>query len=183
MDLFGNEIKEDNGAAFSECRKYRYALWRIWNPDLPLVMFVGLNPSKANETEPDNTIKSVIRISKSNGYGGFYMMNCFPYVSTNPDDLKDFGNTALNDHWLYKIAALCKDIIFAYGAFKIIKKLGRDKELEGMFPNAKALEILKDGSPKHPLYCKGNIKPVLFSKKKPVILKYPDYFFVCRCRQ
>ena len=150
------------GAAFSECRKYRYALWRIWDENLPLVMFIGLNPSKADESKVDNTIESVIRISKSNGFGGFYMMNCFPYVSTNPDDLKDFGNTAFNDNWLYKVSRLCSEVVFAWGAFKIIKTLGRDKELIGMFPKAKALEILKDGSPKHPLYCKGSTQFINF---------------------
>jgi hypothetical protein len=158
-DLFENI---NSGASFSECRNYRYALWRIWDESKPLVMFIGLNPSKANETEPDNTIKSVARISLANGYGGFYMMNCFPYVSTDPDKLRDFGNTALNDHWLYQVAEKCKDIIFAWGAFKVVKDLHRDVELKGMFPNAKALEILKDGSPKHPLYCKSNIQPVKF---------------------
>lgn len=170
-DLF---FSERNGAEFSECRKYRYALWRIWDEKLPLVMFVGLNPSTANETEVDNTIKSVIRISKSNGFGGFYMMNCFPYVSTDPDQLRDFGNTALNDHWLYQIGAICKEIIFAWGAFKVVKDLGRDIELAGMFPTAKALEILKDGSPKHPLYCKGSTLFVNFNLRKnhqPIALR------------
>ena len=44
MDLFG-EKEEINGAEFSEGRKYRYALWRIWDSSKPLVMFIGLNPS------------------------------------------------------------------------------------------------------------------------------------------
>lgn len=61
----------DFGADFSNDRKYRYALWRIWDRTKPLVMFIGLNPSTANETENDPTIKSVGRISKNNGYGGF----------------------------------------------------------------------------------------------------------------
>ncbi len=32
MDLFG---QNNNGAEFSECRKYRYALWRIWDNSKP----------------------------------------------------------------------------------------------------------------------------------------------------
>jgi hypothetical protein len=147
-------MMNESGAMFSECRKYRYALWRIWDRSLPLVMFVGLNPSKANEIAPDPTIKSVMRIAKHNGFGGIYMMNCFPYISTNPDDLKDHGNTAINDHWLYQFSSMCECVVFAWGAFKIVKATGRDIEMRGMFKNAKCLEILKDGSPKHPLYCK-----------------------------
>ena len=162
MELFNDT---DFGAEFSPCRKYRYALWRIWDRSKPFVMFVGLNPSTANETEPDNTIKSVSRISKSNGFGGFYMMNCFPFVSTNPDDLRDFGNTALNDSWLYKVAAICGEIVFAWGAFKVVRDLGRDVQMKGMFPNAKCLAILKDGSPKHPLYCRRDSKLIIFTHK------------------
>jgi hypothetical protein len=146
------------GAEFSKCRNYRYSLWRIWDDRKPYVMFIGLNPSTANEATNDPTIKSVCRIAKSNGYGGVYMMNCFPFVSTDPNKLRDFGNTALNDHWLYKVSSVCNDIVFAWGSFDVVKELGRDKELEWMFPNAKALHINKNGSPKHPLYCKSDIK-------------------------
>ena len=126
----------DFGAEFSDCRKYRYALWRIWDRTKPLVMFVGLNPSTANEVDADPTIRSVGRIAKHNGYGGFYMMNCFPYVSTDPEQLRDFGNTATNDHWLYKVAAMSKDVVFAWGSFAVVRELGRDIEITGMFPNA-----------------------------------------------
>lgn len=147
----------DSGAHFSEDRKYRYSLWRIWDKTKPLVMFIGLNPSTANETESDHTIESVIRISKHNGYGGFYMMNCWAYIATDPKYLK---HNPLSDEWnnnmLSTIATKCKDIVFAWGSFKIVKELGRDKDLSEMFPNAKALFINKNGSPKHPLYCKGN---------------------------
>lgn len=43
-------IEQDFGATFSGDRTYRYSLWRIWDRSLPLVMFIGLNPSKANLT-------------------------------------------------------------------------------------------------------------------------------------
>lgn len=154
------ELFDDNGAQFSECRKYRYALWRIWNRELPLVMFVGLNPSTANETDDDPTIRRVKRFAHDWGFGGVYMMNCFPYISTDPDALKDFGNTAANDHWLYKIAEKCEKIVFAWGSFDIVKELGRDVELMGMFPEAEALIINGDGSPRHPLYVKADTVPV-----------------------
>ena len=147
------------GAEFSECRNYRYALWRIWDKSLPLVMFIGLNPSTANETDNDPTIKSVCRIAKNNGYGGVYMMNCFAYVSTDPKLLK---RNPMSDEWnnntLTVIASKCQDIIFSWGNFDVVKETGRDKELSEMFPNAKALHINKNGSPKHPLYCKSDSK-------------------------
>src|SRR5688572_27063956 len=161
-DLFGNY----SGAYFSDDRKYRYALWRIWDNSKPLVMFIGLNPSTANETDNDPTIKSVCRIAKNNGYGGVYMMNCFAYVTTDP---KLLMHNLMSDEWnnnmLTIIASKCKDVVFAWGNFDVVKELGRDVELCKMFPEAKALFINKNGTPKHPLYVKSNIEPVKFEYK------------------
>lgn len=158
-DLFGNI---NNGAMFSDSRNYRYALWRIWDESKPLVMFIGLNPSTANETKADATITKVVKISKYNGYGGFYMMNCFPYVSTDPNDLYDCTHTIHNENMLKEIAAKCKDVVFAWGNFEVVRKLGVDYILFRIFPNAKALYINKNGSPKHPLYCKDETKFINF---------------------
>lgn len=159
MTLFDN----NNGAEFSKCRRYRYALWRIWDEVKAPVMFIGLNPSTANEATNDPTIRRVIHFAKAWGHGGVYMLNCFPFVSTNPNDLRTEGNQALNDHWLYKCAAKSSRIVFAWGAFSVVRDLGRDIELKGMFPQAQALVINADGTPRHPLYVKGDTVPVTFS--------------------
>jgi len=151
---------DDNGAQFSSCGKYRYCLWRIWDEALPKTMFIGLNPSTANESQNDPTIRRVIGFATDWGFGGVYMMNCFPYISTDPNALKDFGNTAYNDRKLYLIGEQCEQIIFAWGAFSIVKELGRDEELKGMFPSAKALIINQNGTPRHPLYVPANTKPI-----------------------
>ena len=142
------------GAEFSRDRKYRYSLWRIWDSALPYVMFIGLNPSTANEDENDATIRSVERISKHNGYGGFYMMNCFPYVSTDPKKLYCCSHSVYNEECLKTVSEHCKDVIFAWGNFEVVKKLGVDYILSRLFPNALTLGHNKSGSPKHPLYCK-----------------------------
>lgn len=150
------------GADFSECRRYRYALWRIWDASKPRVMFIGLNPSTANEIDADPTIRSVGRIAKHNGFGGFYMLNCFPFVSTDPNQLRDHGNTEQNDSYLRMFGASCEAVVFAWGGFRVVRELGREAELRAMFPNAKALHINRDGTPKHPLYCKSNTQLIPF---------------------
>lgn len=160
-DLFN---KENNGADFSECGNYRYSLWRIWDESKPLVMFIGLNPSTANATSDDPTIRRVKAIAKNLGYGGVYMMNVFPYVSTDPTKIFD-GVTpqTLHTNWekLYFTAVKCGTVIFAWGNFKEVSE-ELTRRLSVLFPNAKALQINKNGSPKHPLYCKTNIQPVNF---------------------
>src|SRR5579872_2016281 len=143
-------IQPGSGAEFSEDRKYRYALWRIWNPDKPLVMFIGLNPSTANERTNDATIKRVMSITGYWGCGGFYMMNLFSIVSRDPDLLINHPDPlGENDLWLDKIAIDWERIVFAWGAFKQAKE--RAEVVAKRFPGAYCLRKTKDGHPWHPL--------------------------------
>lgn len=154
-DLFG---QEDNGAAFSDCRKYRYALWRIWDKNKQLVMFIGLNPSDADESFDDPTIRRVKRFAFDWGFGGFYMMNLFPHITPYPEELEKLYNP-VNDKWLQEIGLRCDKIIFAWGSFK--EATEKAKIVMQMFTGY-ALEINKDRSPRHPLYVKSNIEPIKY---------------------
>lgn len=151
----------NSGAEFSPCRKYRYALWRIWDESKPLAMFIGLNPSTANEIKTDPTITRVSGMVEHWGFGGFYMMNLFAIVSPYPEVLKtDPDPLGDNDGWLEKIAPKCSKIVFAWGNFKEAEE--RANQVKKMFPDAEALWINKNGSPKHPLYCKKDTTPIKY---------------------
>lgn len=155
MDLF-----DIHGASFSIDRKYRYALWRIWEPTKPRVMFIGLNPSTANEETNDPTINSVRRISISNGYGGFYMLNLFGVITPKPAELKKCDNpVGNNDEYLWHYHLISHRICFAWGAFDVY---GRDREIIKQFPNAMCLGKNNDGSPRHPLFLKGITEMIKF---------------------
>ena len=80
------------GAIFSEDRLYRYALWRVWNPNKPILLQIGLNPSKANETINDPTITRGITRAFRDDFGAFLMGNLYAYVSTQPEALLGNGN-------------------------------------------------------------------------------------------
>lgn len=142
----------NSAALFSADRKYRYMLTRTWNEDKPRLVFIGLNPSTANETENDATIRRVIRFAWDFGYGGCIMTNLFAYVSTDPRALLIVDDPVgpQNDQML-KTAAEGNDVLFAWGNFNVG---GRDLEVIKMFPNAFCLGKNKNGSPKHPLYIK-----------------------------
>lgn len=148
---------EDNGAIFSDNRTHRFALWRIWDPKKPLVMFIGLNPSTANESGDDPTIRRVKRFAYDWGFGGVYMMNLFSFVTAYPQDLIRETDFELTNRYLLLAHSRCKKVIFAWGNFKVY---GRDKDMMDLFPNAEALAVNKNGSPKHPLYVKADIQPV-----------------------
>jgi hypothetical protein len=82
---------EDSSATFSPCRAYRYTLWRRWEPRCQwseMVAFVGLNPSTADETEDDPTIRRCIGFAKSWGFGGLVMLNLFALRATDPKVMK-----------------------------------------------------------------------------------------------
>lgn len=159
--LFGN----NSDAIFSEDKKYRYALWRLWS-DEPKVMFIGLNPSTANETDDDPTIRRVKRFAFDWGYGGVYMMNLFPLISTDPTILTEFydalheGEDIENMRHLLDTARKCKDIVFAWGNFKEAKR--RAESVSGYFKQGMCLGTNKNGTPKHPLYISSKATPVKF---------------------
>lgn len=155
MDLFNQENK---GAKFSKDRKYRYALWRIWDKDKPLVMFIGLNPSTASEITDDPTIRRVQKFAFDWGFGGVIMMNLFAYVTAYPEKLKKHPRHNIqNNSYLIDKAVKCELIIFAWGSFKEAKE--RAKKVMEMFEGY-ALIINKDGTPRHPLYVPKDVKPV-----------------------
>lgn len=151
----------NKGANFSPDRKYRYALWRIWQPDKPLVMVIGLNPSTANEHVDDPTIKRVMKLVGGWGYGGFYMMNLFAIISSDPSILIGHSDPmGENDYWLEDIAIQCEMIVFAWGSFKEAK--ARAEIVKAKFPGAYCLRKSKDGNPWHPLYIPGKTQAIPF---------------------
>lgn len=167
MNLFDEDAC---GAKFSDDRKYRYVLYRIWDKSKPFVMFIGLNPSTANETSDDPTIRRVKRFAKDWGFGGVYMMNLFAYVTAYPEELKKCSDPiGDNDLWLAIIAGKCSEVVFAWGDFKEAHE--RSKQAVEMFPNAKALQINKNGTPKHPLYVSAAIKPHRYISSETEIKK------------
>ena len=66
---------------------------RHWLPAAPVIAFIGLNPSTADEINDDPTVRRCIGFARRWGFGGMYMLNVFGYRSTNPQ-----GIQALQSH-------------------------------------------------------------------------------------
>ena len=77
----------ETGAIFSADRRYRYRLTRRIDGGKGTVMFVMLNPSKADESRDDPTIGRCTGFAKLWGYGLLYAVNLSPVVATRPTDL------------------------------------------------------------------------------------------------
>ena len=143
------------GAVLSPCRKYRYALNRIWNKDMPFVVFIGLNPSTADEIEDDPTIRRCIRYAYDWGYGGVHMLNLFAFRATEPKDMREAAEPVGidNDKFLLAYASRPKNeiVIAAWGAHGAF--LGREKAVKKLISPLHCLSITKDGHPGHQGRC------------------------------
>ena len=149
-------------ATFSNCRKYRYSLSRIWDKKKKLVLFIGLNPSTANEEVDDPTIKRCINYVQNWGYGGLIMVNLFAYRVTLPSGLKKVKYPIGEDNDKY-IMTLSKKADITVAAWGNNGNLyGRDKQVFDLIPNLMCLKLNKSGQPAHPLYLKKNIKLTKF---------------------
>ncbi len=163
-----NLFDNNQGAEFSNCGKYRYKLWRIWDENLPKVMCIGLNPSTANANKNDATIRNLIGMLTKLGYGGFYMMNLFAWISPKPNDLLTcIDAIGENNDKLKQVESICDEVIVCWGDFKQAKS--RINEVLPDYPNAKCFGVNKSGTPFHPralTYIKGALA-------SPKLLSYP----------
>ena len=148
------------GAKFSKDRKYRYALWRIWNNSLPKAMFVGLNPSTADEIVNDPTVRRCIGFALSWGYGGLLMANIFAFRATDPKEMQRAKDPVglKNNLWLRKLSQEAAIVICAWGDGGGF--MDRGEKVMGMLDNIHCLKMNKSGVPTHPLYQPKSAKPI-----------------------
>lgn len=141
---------------FSPCRAYRYTLWREWDMmNSEYAMFIGLNPSTADETQDDPTIRRCIDFSKQWGYGAFCMTNLFAFRATDPKDMKAQKDPVgpNNDKWLELCAKNAGVIVAAWGRHGKHKNRQFDVlDMHFLQFRLKSLGENSDGTPKHPLY-------------------------------
>jgi hypothetical protein len=67
---------------------HRYVLRRSWIGNGGVVNFIMLNPSTADDTFDDATIRRCVGFAKRWGYCGLVVTNLFAYRATDPKDLK-----------------------------------------------------------------------------------------------
>lgn len=161
-------------ATFSDDRKYRYTLWREWNSILgvtterKICTFIGLNPSTADETEDDPTIRRCIQFAKDFGCNALCMLNLFAFRATDPKVMlaePDPVGFALNDWYIRNVTSYSNIVVAAWGTNG--GHLDRDKQVVALVPNLQCLRVTKDGHPAHPLYLPKDLRPIPFPKGDP----------------
>lgn len=138
-------------ALISPCEKYRYWLLRGWDPALPAVLWVMLNPSTADATKDDATIRRCIKFSRRWGFGTMIVANLFAYRATDPKELHRVGLVESvgpdNWTWLRSCAALTDKGIIAWGNGGYYPRPDIPPHQGGWWHLGKT----KSGEPLHPL--------------------------------
>lgn len=152
-------------AHFSACGRYRYELWRHWtmNRREHYAMFIGLNPSTADAENDDPTIRRCIQFAKDWGYDSLCMTNLFAWRATLPRDMKAAAEPVgeLNDLTLLRLAKGAGVVVACWGKDGAFR--GRAATMCQSLPALHCLALNKDRSPGHPLYLRGDLKPVPYA--------------------
>lgn len=165
-------------AVISECGTYRYLLTREWGEQTPQsrsALFIMLNPSTADGSVDDPTIRRCVEFAKEWGHSRMDVVNLFAYRATDPAVLDTYDGGIIgpeNGDFIMDAIDASQTIIVAWGVTKservkqragtvchMLARMGRD---------AQCLGTTKEGYPRHPLYVKGDT--LLEPFKVPVLL-------------
>lgn len=163
-----------SSAKFSNDRRYRYHLWRSWNPDInQTAVFVGLNPSAADESSNDPTIRRCLGFASNwRGRwrcGSMFVINLFAYCTADPSCLRQQKYPAgpQNQRNLRKICRLPDSLVIGiWGNHGSHRSAASDfvKWCYNENINLYCLQTNQTGEPAHPLYLPKNLTPRPFNQ-------------------
>jgi len=159
-----SNANQHSDAVISECGQYRYALERTWSEQSKYALFIGLNPSTADASLDDPTIRRCIGFAIRFGCSGLLMGNLFALRSTAPSALSQHHDAIgpENDAWLRHLSERAFLTIFAWGAHKLASD--RAGQISSIFRSPYCLGLTVQGHPRHPLYLKKTAELFLFSR-------------------
>ncbi|NLS27969.1 hypothetical protein S2M10_29710 [Sphingomonas sp. S2M10] len=151
-------------ALISDCGLYRYWLLRQWDASAPFLPIIMLNPSTADASIDDPTIRRCIGFARRDGFGGIKVMNLFAFRATSPADMIAARDPIGPDCYSNLIGMIdyarqySLPVLAAWGAHG--SHLGRDRAVmssaRGIGARLVCLGMTKLGHPRHPLYVAGH---------------------------
>lgn len=154
-------------AIFSEDRTHRFILAR--GPAVaPYVLFIGLNPSNADEAREDPTTRRLNGFTRAWDFVHWQIANLSAFISSDPQRLRhrpqDVGVLAQENWYLSRAIEGATLIVPCWGAG--VKHLGEAQEVRrpeqvlmlcsGHEHKLRCFGRTKEGHPRHPLYCPGD---------------------------
>lgn len=149
-------------AVLSDCGQYRYRLTRSWGNG-PRAVFLMMNPSTADASVDDATIRKCMGFARRWGYDGIEVVNLFALRSRDPKALLTADDPLGPDNWYWTAEVLGsnREVICSWGCEDTLKKdskLMKHADLviwsiRQCFPDIKVMCLgkTKGGTPRHPL--------------------------------
>lgn len=137
---------------------YRYDLWRVWDPALPRLGWLMLNPSTADASADDPTLRRCMGFARQWGYGGVTLRNLFAFRASDPRTLVTAPDPVgpLNDQHLTGEWPSVTMIVAGWGGSTYAQSTGRARHVAELMGAAghrlHCLGVTKSGQPLHPLY-------------------------------
>lgn len=166
-DLFGYSHYErlKSSAEISECGRYRYWLRRSYlhGGNGQVVAFLMLNPSTADALQDDPTIRRCLAFTRAWGYSILSVRNLFALRATDPKELLTAEDPIGPQNDAELLALRTAHLVIAAWGAKV--PFGRDRKVLELLAGVPlfCLGTTKDGSPRHPLYVRGNQRPVPYN--------------------
>lgn len=164
-------------ATFDPLKLYRYRLTRTWDETRPSLAWIMLNPSTADASVDDPTIRRVIGFSRSWGFGSATVVNLFGLRATHPGDLRRSDSPVGPDNdAVIRVAVSSADgVVAAWGNHGAMKNpdtgMPRHEEVIGLLHRVSArircLGTTREGQPRHPLYLPAFARPAPLDGQVP----------------
>ncbi|MBW8036734.1 MAG: DUF1643 domain-containing protein [Planctomycetes bacterium] len=146
-------------AVFSRGKRYRYLLRRRISKGNKVFLIIGLNPSTADGTKDDPTIRRCAGFAERMDYDILTVVNLFALRSTDPHKLKQTTNPIgrLNDAWIVRVARKAHKIVLAWGAGADWAP-ERSNQLLSLLAHHDlyCFGTTQSGAPRHPLYLRSD---------------------------
>jgi hypothetical protein len=167
-------------ARFSGCGLYRWWLLRRWDPALPSLLFIGLNPSMADGRRDDPTLRRLVGLARGWGFGSLEVLNLYSRISVSPVALRRLADPVgpATDLWLQRRLALQPQApvwagwgsggSLASGRLAQLAPLLRPRRLQ-------AVGVTATGHPRHPLYVPATAVLRPWSWRDPLALGHPGH--------
>lgn len=170
---FFDTFVDDKGATVSADGLYRYEWWKGWDTTRPPLLFVCLNPSKADAVVEDPTSNRIVDFAQFFRFGSARICNLYAFRATKPHELINAEDPVGPENDAY----LRSNLLAVHNAGgKVCAAWGngtrwpRGRKPSVRFRDAYFLELASDagvplyrldeltdkGNPRHPLYVARN---------------------------
>lgn len=159
--LISDPIKRT--AVFDRTGRYRYCLERRWQAKGSSVAFVMLNPSQADASRDDPTLRACMQFAQRWEHAALCVVNLFSYRTPHPAVLKQANDPIgdENDRYLLQAVEAADQVVLAWGNWGSLAR--RDRTVLTLLTPHQAkltyLQLNRSGQPRHPLYIKRSVLP------------------------